>query len=188
MRDGELRCIEPDAIPDFALESSLARSMLARSMSNSAFDFARSFGRKATLAFHLRKRPSTLTPSCFATKRISLLSKSTSCACTGCAAATSAARQATPEPSSRHRDDSFRPRLGQHAARASRRARRSDARAPPRHGHRPPRTASSSIRSGPISARWPVCGPSARGRAAGTCPDRRLARRSTSCTASPRVG
>src|SRR5438128_2664752 len=61
-------------------DSSLARSMLPRSMSNSAFDLARFFGRNTMFAFHLRNRPSTLTPNCLDTKRISLLSISRPCA------------------------------------------------------------------------------------------------------------
>jgi hypothetical protein len=44
--------------------SSLARSMLPSSISNSARDFAGSFGRKSTLAFHLRNLPSTAAPIC----------------------------------------------------------------------------------------------------------------------------
>ena len=54
--------------------------MLAKSISKSAFDRARSSGRQSTLAFHLRKRPSTLTPICFEMNRISLLSMRTPCA------------------------------------------------------------------------------------------------------------
>src|SRR5664279_5086935 len=49
-------------------------------MVNSALDLLKSLGRKSTLAFHLRKRPSTLAPICLETNRISLLSMSTPCA------------------------------------------------------------------------------------------------------------
>ncbi len=69
-------------------DSSLARSMLPRSISNSAFDLASSLGRNTMLAFQRRKRPSTLTPICRDTNRISLFSMSTPWAA-ACVAASS---------------------------------------------------------------------------------------------------
>src|SRR6516162_24610 len=120
-------------------DSSLARSMLPRSISNSAFDFARSFGRKTTLAFHLRKRPSTLTPICFETKRISLLSMSSPCAPDCPAASSSIASDGMKE-----RSTFISVSLPGACASARGRGQRSDVSTPPRCAHRPERREGSS--------------------------------------------